>query len=111
MQRVGDIITFNKTNYIILMDNGLGFRKKSFLAKNCLTNELVVIFIPSVTTTFNDLESNKLQFENDIDILLKSYNLYPHKCKIIPIYTSKTEHVIITKFINGSVLYKYLCQL
>lgn len=107
---IGDINTYNNIDYKIIQDNGLGFRKKSFVAVNCLTNELVTIFIPSITKTFNDIEFNKLQFKNDIDELLNIYNLYPNKCKIIPIYTSKDDLVIITKFIKGSILYKYLCD-
>jgi len=105
-----DTITYNNTAYIILKELGIGYRKIAFLGENCLTGDYVIIFYPSITINYNNIEISKEKFIQDITELQECYTNYKNKCKLIPIYTSVSEYVIITEYIQGGIFYKYLCQ-
>lgn len=99
---------FNGTLYKIIGDMGLGFRKKAFTALNQTTNKIEIIFFPDVTEKYNDINENKQKFLDDIDELNLLYKAHGDKCIIKPMYTSKKEYVIITNYIQGRILYRYL---
>lgn len=107
---LNSVLNYDNVKYKVLKDAGLGFRKKAFVAVNLLTKESVMVFIPSVTKQCNNLELNKLHFLNDIDTIEDTYKLYPNICKILPLFTSKNDYIIISHFISGKPLYSFLCN-
>lgn len=96
--------------YKILRVNGVGYRKRAYVGINLKTNEPIIIFCPCVTEKYNNIDVNNKKFINDIRVLLDLYKKYPDKCNIVPVYTSEDQLLIITKFIEGRVLYRYLCE-
>lgn len=111
MYKIGQEINVNEnTIYKILMDRGLGFRKQAFLCINTQTEEPVILFCPSITSIQNDINENKKKFINDIDIIETLYEKNKEKSKIIPLYMSKEKYIIIIKYIEGGILYKFLCH-
>ena len=104
-------VIYNNTTYKIINERGLGFRKRALLAVNKETHENVIIFSPSTTEKYNDINTNKDKFLKDIDELELLYKVHKDKCKIIPIYTSKNDYIIITNYIEGRTLYRYLCDI
>lgn len=104
-------VIYNNNTYKIINERGLGFKKRALLAINKKTDENVIIFHPAITEKYNDIDKNKDTFLKDIDELESLYKIHKDKCRIKPIYTSKEEYVIITNYIEGSVLYGYLCYI
>jgi hypothetical protein len=102
---------YNGCIYKIVGDKGLGFRKRAYSAINKITNEYVIIFFPDITEKYNDINENKNKFLEDIDELNIIYNSHKDNCKIKPLYTSKEECVIITNYLEGRTLYRYLTQI
>lgn len=108
MYNIGEELILDGILYKIIADRGLGFRKQALLCINTNTKEPVIMFYPSVTKIQNNINENKEKFIKDIDVLESLYKIHKDKCKIIPLYMSKEKYIIIIKYIEGGILYKYL---
>lgn len=103
-------LEFNNNTYKIIKSKGLGYYKEAFLAINCNTQQHIILFLPAITNKYNNIEKNKKKFIQDINELESMYKLYKEKCLIRPIYTSKENYVILTEYIDGRTLYRYLSK-
>jgi hypothetical protein len=100
----------NNEIYKIIKEIGIGYRKKAYLAKNKKTNEYVIVFEPEITLNYNNMNENILKFKKDIDILENIFKKFKDKCNIKPLYLSKDDMIIITKYFDGKIFYRYLCE-